>query len=324
MKATLTTLLGAAVVLLGSLTTIHAGGKGSGGGGGGGGKGGGGGDDGGGLGDDTTTPRIAIQAPVVTNPRSGKTSLEVVALEPDGSTATQLTDNAASASWPAWSKSYEYLSYCSGGWIYVQEVKTGNRFAVTPAKTGGHDWWSDDGGFVYTGTEAMGYGIWFVSVDPATGAVGEPVLLREGQCLEPQVSPDGTQIAYWCVGGQIMVLDWQAGVETEFAGNPGYSPKWNADGSKILFSGTVCYLEEDGSIVCHREIVISDPDGTNRVPVTALRDRAYYPMFSPDGTEVAFHSSVSGSWALYMTTIGSGSMTLLHENAEPWGGDWAP
>jgi len=317
MKNKFSILLGAALCLLMTLTTAHAAGKGKGGGGGGGG------------GDQTATAKIAIWAPVVVDRKTGQTSLEVLALEPDGSRAKQLTTQGGG--WPAWSSDQKYVSYCSGNpiaggyWIYVQDVKSGYRFPVVPGRVGGHDWAPDDSAIVYTGTEAMGYGIWVVSVNPATGAVGEPVLLREGTCWDPQVSPDGTRIAFWLGGGRIIVLDLETGVETEFVGNAGSQPKWSPDGTRIAFAGAVCHLDENDptNVICHSEIVISNPDGTGRVPVTALHSYTSNPIWSPDGTQIAFNSTISGSRALYKTTIGSGDVTLLYEGAEP-GGDWAP
>jgi len=117
----------------------------------------------------------------------------------------------------------------------------------------------------------------------------------------------------------VRVLDLATQAETTLPySNNG--PSWSPDGSKIAFGGVVCY----GSTTnCHLEVIIANPDGTGWAPVTALQDYTSFPAWSPDGTPLVFYSQVSGSKAMYKTTIGSGTMTLLYNGAE-LGADWAP
>lgn len=303
MKTKINYLLRAALCLLATLTATHAGGKGPGG------------------GNQSTGSQIAISAPVADR-KTGQTSYEIFSINSDGSGAKQLTSHGGH--WPMWSSDQKYIAYSrlhpitGEPTIYVLAVKGGAQFPVVQASGTGHDWWPDDSGIVYTGTEAMGYGIWFVSVDPATGAVGTPVLLLEGGGTNPKVSPDGTKIAFG--SGKIRVFDLTTQTVTMLAGNSSATPSWSPDGSKLAFMGVVCYGSTDN---CYGEIVIANPDGTGWTPVTALHSQSYFPVWSPDGTEIAFSSYVSGARALYKTTIGSGVVTLIYGGAEP-GSDWAP
>jgi Tol biopolymer transport system component len=198
-------------------------------------------------------------------------------------------------------------------------VKSGDRFPVVEADGSGHDWWPGDSGIVYTDRDRTG--IWFVPVDPATRTVGTPYRILD-LGLYPRVSPDGSKIAF-CRGG-VRVFDFDTQTESLIPQSV-YAPSWSPDGSKLAFGGVVCYgpgadLDE---VHCHSEIVIANPDGTEWTPVTALHSNTSFPTWSPDGSELAFFSAVSGSKALYKTTIGSGVVTLLYEGAEQ-ASDWAP
>lgn len=268
------------------------------------------------------TARIAFRAPVPDR-KTHQTSYQIFAMNSDGTGATQLTRYGGA--WPSWSSNQKYIALERAGTIHVMdaakgEIKGGRIFPVVQASGTGHDWFPDDTAIGYTGTAAIGYGLWLVSVNPATGAVGTPVLLRQGVCWDPKFSPDGTKIAFWLGGGSVRVLDLITQTETTFAGNASITPRWSPDGSKIAFGGVVCY----GSTTnCHLEIVIANPDGTGWTPVTALQNYSAFPSWSPDGKQLVFYSQVSGSKAMYKTTIGSGTVSLLYNAAEE-GTDWNP
>ena len=199
------------------------------------------------------------------------------------------------------------------------EFKGGWSFPVVTASQTGHDWTPDGLAIVYTGTSDVGYGIWQVSVNPPTGEVGTPILLKEGVCWEPKISPDGTKIAYWG-GGTVSVLDLTTGAVIT-SPRTSIAPSWSPDGRKIAFGGVICYNGDPAD--CHYEIVIADPDLTGWTPVTALKSYSAFPTWSPDGNELVFCSQVSGSKALYKTTIGSGTMSLLYDGGEEEL-DWNP
>ncbi|MBI3849304.1 MAG: PD40 domain-containing protein [Verrucomicrobia bacterium] len=272
----------------------------------------------------TAQTRIAFSAPV-TDRKTHQTSSQVFSINSDGSGVAQLT--RVEGAFPAWSPDQKYIAFHRAtsleSTIYVMEakgeIKGGRIFAVAPAEGSGHDWSRDGTMILFTGTSAVGGGLWLVSVNPASGAVGTPILLRAGACYAPKFSPDGTKIAYYG-GGYVRVLDLNTGSEITIPGNSSIAPSWSPDGTKIAFGGVVCYGSTSN---CHLEIVIANPDGTGWTPVTALQSYSGFPTWSPDGRELAFYSQVSGSKAIYKTTIGSGTVSLLYNGGQE-GLDWAP
>ena len=249
---------------------------------------------------------------------------QVLSMNADGTDLKQLTRGRADAYSPSRSPDYRYIAFVRGGMLMVMEAKGEPRarvFAVCPSAAGpGHDWSPDGSSIVFCGSSVLGRGLWKVSVNPDSGKVGTPELVRAGGCVGPSWSPDGTKIAF-ASGGVVSVLDLVSGEEISFGCWSSNYPTWNAIGDKIAFGGVVCYNTPEG-VKCYYEICIADPDLTGCTPVTSLKSFSMFPTWSPDGTQLVFHSRVSGSISLYKTTIGSGTVTLLYP-----GGDlpsWAP
>ena len=267
-----------------------------------------------------TTARIAFRAPVTD--RKGQTTYQIFAMNSDKTGATQLTRSGGA--WPSWSSNQKYIAFQRAGTIYVMdaakgESKGGRTFPVVQASGSGHDWAPDDTAILYTGTEAIGYGLWLVSVNPATGAVGTPILLRQGPCWDPNFSPDGTKIAYSSGGRRARSRPGHTGGKHASPKQQRSELESRRDQDRFRW-GRV--LRRHGELPPRKSSsrIQTAPAWT---PVTALQDYSSFPAWSPDGTELVFYSQVSGSKAMYKTTIGSGTMTLLYNGAE-LGADWVP
>jgi Tol biopolymer transport system component len=277
--------------------------------------------------------RIVFQAPVTVNTSqnghkpSYVTYDQIFSMNEDRTDLVQLTSANASSYFPSWSPGQRYIAFVRGGILYVMEASGdangGRIFAVGLASASGTDWSPDGLSIVFCGTSAVGNGLWIVNVNPDTGDVGTPTLVRDGVCLAPSWSPDGTKIAF-ALNGVVKILDLITSAEITF-GYSSVSPVWNPDGSQIAFGGVVCYTTTKGNKTmtnCYYEICTANLDGSGKTPVTNLKSLSGYPTWSPDGTQLVFRSDVSGTTSLYKTTLGSGTVTLLYSGGNlP---NWAP
>ena len=93
------------------------------------------------------------------------------------------------------------------------------------------------------------------------------------------------------------------------------TPRLSPDGRRLAFSSS-----SDGST----SIVLSDPDGSNRVTLTNAGD-AGGPAWSPDGNRLAFHSDRAGSFDIYtIAADGSDVRQVTSEATTDWAPAWSP
>jgi Tol biopolymer transport system component len=146
--------------------------------------------------------------------------------------------------------------------------------------------------------------------DLATGAVRE--LVRHGGHTifgNPAWSPDGRLIAYssnWRIGHQIYVVEVVSGKERRISPltKGGCEPRFSRDGRKVVYVSRR-HLKDTSELVEHDLAT-----GEERVLVSwpALN---YDPVFSPDDTELAFASNITGEFALYRQRLSDGQAWRL-------------
>ena len=97
----------------------------------------------------------------------------------------------------------------------------------------------------------------------------------------PQMSPDGTQVAFSALGGlYVMALDGSDAPKKLMTGNdPAYQPAWSPDGRTITYvtwtaerAGDVFTISADGSGAATR--------------ISRQADYYTYPVFTPDGAQI--------------------------------------
>jgi Tol biopolymer transport system component len=160
--------------------------------------------------------------------------------------------------------------------------------------------------------------------DLRTGAVRE--LVRHGNnpiMGNPNWSPDGRFITFssnWRMGHQIYVVEVATGKYRRISGvtTGGCEPRFSRDGKKVVYVSRG-HLRPTSRLVEH-DLATGDER-----PLVAWPALNYDPVYSPDGTELAFASNITGEYAIYRQRLSDGQawrVTFGHGDAR--GPDYRP
>jgi len=141
--------------------------------------------------------------------------------------------------------------------------------------------------------------------DLAGGAARD--LVRHGKRTvfgNPHWSPDGLFITYssnWRIGHQIYVVEVATGTERRVSGvtTGGCEPRFSRDGRKVVFVSRG-HMRPTSRLVEHD---LATGEERALVSWPAMN---YDPVYSPDGTELAFSSNVTGEYAVYRQRLSDG------------------
>jgi TolB protein len=153
--------------------------------------------------------------------------------------------------------------------------------------------------------------------DLRTGAVRE--LVRHGNdpiMGNPNWSPDGRLITFssnWRMGHQIYVVEVATGRYRRISGvtTGGCEPRFSRDGRKVVYVSRG-HLRPTSRLVEHD---LATGEEKTLVSWPALN---YDPVYSPDGTELAFASNITGEYAIYRQRLADGQawrVTFGHGDA---------
>jgi TolB protein len=258
-------------------------------------------------------------------------NFEIYVMNADGTGETNLTNNAATDSQPAFSPDGTKIAFMSArdgnDEIYVMNADgTGQTNLTNNAATDSQPAFSPDGTKIAFVSDRDGNDEIYVMNADGTGQTN--LTNNAATDSEPAFSPDGTKIAFRSdrdSNFEVYVMNadgtGQANLTNNAAvdSNPAFSP----DGTKIAFTSS-----RDGN----SEIYVMNADGTIQARLTNNAATDGQPAFSPDGTKIAFTSTRDGHAEIYvMNGNGTAPMNLtnnaptdsdpLAADAEP---DWQP
>jgi len=207
--------------------------------------------------------------------------------------------------------------------IYTMDIDGNNIQQVTTAPVNAYVLsWSPDGRRIAWDAYTQGYS--FIVAANDDGTWGD-ILTTMGDESECSWSPDGTKFAYtsWSdetESYEVFVMDIDGGNVTQITSTPNgdvYVPTWSPDGGSIVYDFTP--EEQNG------DIYVVDADGSNSKRLTHDLANDTSPVYSPDGSKIAFASDRNGNSDVYvMNANGSGLINLTQNaSAHAFEPDWS-
>ncbi len=244
-------------------------------------------------------------------------------MDVNGNNLLQLTDHPASDERPACSPNGRKIVFTSerdgSPDLYVMDSNGNNVVRLT------HDnffesraSWSPDGTRIVFSTFRWAVGNWEIYVMDANGENEINLTEHKMDDVVPSWSPDGSKIAF--VSGpqnvqfhplHIFVMNADGKGLLNLTGDTdltdSFSPSWSPDGKEIVFSSR--------PNVRVRHIYVMTAEGKRLKRLTEDVSYDGNPVYSPDGTKIAFESTrdggLDGHWNIYlMDTDGTNVVEL--------------
>jgi TolB protein len=211
----------------------------------------------------------------------------------------------------------------SGGDIYVINANGQNLQRVTD---GVDPSWSPSGDQLAITRWRDPRGVWVLTIDNDASLVGEQYLFTWNEARWPSWSPDGQRVLFSrqdggrmeekerCFMGMCFTIParphWKLGIvnaaDGSFAEPPGpdvaQAPDWSSDGKAVVYDA------EHG-------IWVQTLDGASSYGITdSARDTT--PVWSPDGSRVAFSRMQHDHWEIYVVNPDGSNVTRLTTTPE--------
>ena len=161
-----------------------------------------------------------------------------------------------------------------------------------------------------------------------------PVLATPGDIRYPTVSPDGTQIAFRAgdlveANGdeEIYVMNADGSDVRQLTHNSDFdsAPTWSPDGTRIAFehADAATLTPGSGTEPEQKDIFVMNADGSDVHQLVASPGKDEGPVWSPDGTKIAFSSDRDGQQEIYvMDADGSNQRRLTDNPARDESAEW--
>ena len=276
-----------------------------------------------------------------TSDRDG--SVDIYAMNADGSGVTRLTNDRAWDLTPAWSPDGSRIAHVSNAdaftrrdgdlffnfKIHVMNADGSGVTRLTDSEaTDVSPAWSPDGSRIAFASDRdasdlrdddlFGTQIYVMNADGS--GVTRLTGVSEASDIFPAWSPDGSRIAFASdrddserVNSDIYVMSADGSGVTRLTGGVAgetITPAWSPDGSTIAFTS-----DRDGGD--RSNIYVMNADGSGVTRLTGSESDDGFPAWSPDGSRIAFMSDRDGNFEIYvMNADGSGVTRLTTTSAE--------
>jgi Tol biopolymer transport system component len=198
---------------------------------------------------------------------------------------------------------------------------------ITPGNAGSGEAIPTNGDLLYAKRVNNGWSLFML--DPMTGI--ERQITQGYRDYGSDWSPDGTKIVYDSETADEAKGIWVANADGSDATkliDDGRVPAWSPDGSTIAFarpdlSKTVWFGDGSGGTPFY--LYLMDADGTNVRRLTDGDLSDYSPVWSPDGSQIAFLRTSSEASGLFVMNADGSNQRALATGLEIFGApSWAP
>lgn len=258
--------------------------------------------------------------------QSGRPDLQVIVMNPDGSSKTELAPTAGSPT-----ARYDNVSWSPDGRRLATRLRDGRIWDIYLVDADGSQVvnltndsfvdrapsWSPDGSRVAYVSNHDARSEIFV-IDSQGGPATQ---LTDNTALDetPNWSPDGTQIVFASNRDgdfEIYVMNADGTDQRRLTNSPReeFYPEWSPNGEHIAFFSdncTSCSAQQS-------DIMLIRPDGSGLVNLTNSPDQNVGPTWSPDGSMLAFSSDRDGRIDVF-TMLADGSQVRNVTSDDPSG-----
>jgi Tol biopolymer transport system component len=266
-------------------------------------------------------------------------TLEIYAMNADGSDIRRLTKNFGDDIAPSWSpdgKKIAFMGMAGDHWdIYVLDYKAAiiSNQTNEPVNLTGSDTdeyypsWSPDGSqIVFTREREGSFDIWVMD----TEGQNECLLVSDtGRADAVGWSPDGTRIAFSIKDGDdreifvqdVLCSEWGGKAEmSQLTDNEtnDYAPSWSPDGTQLAY-----YALQDSDY----DIFMMNADGSGSCQLTQTDGNDWWPGWSPDGTSIVFSAMQDTKYLhdiFIVSADGTNRRQLTSDTADNWWAAWQP
>lgn len=252
----------------------------------------------------TPTPDPALGGKIAFYKTQANGSLDLFAMNANGTSEIQLTSGLKTEGEPRWSADGNSILFVAEPYSNTQQVYVIHLAAggVKPVNLSNNkydetfaNWSPDNSRIVFASNRSGGYQVYTMKAD---GSDVQPLTLSQkyGYSGWPAWSPDGKRIAYTAGGTPdkrelyVINADGSGVVQLTSFNSLVARPVWSPDSSKIVFTFQKGVAPEN-----RYNVYITNADHTGLHALTTGDTIDSGPVWSPDGSRIAFYSNLNSN-----------------------------